>query len=325
MRKIVLEGAKKLKEKIEEFDYIVLFRHQSPDFDAFGCQLGLKSWINDNYPNKIVKAVGNNHVVFSKNLYPHMDIVSDEELANHEFLAIICDTGDTKRIDDSRYELAKYKIKFDHHPPRELYGDSNFIVDELSSCCELITNVITNSIFKGYILSKLTAKYLFSGIVGDSGRFQFPSTTANTFKTAAKLLATGIDMQKEVYQPMYVKSIKDLEVSKYLLNNYCLSEHQTVAYYFMDDEHQKIFDINVDRGKENLSFFSGYEEIKIWVSFTQDVEKNNWRVSIRSREIAINGVAEKYRGGGHNNASGARVIDKEEALKLIEDLDALTI
>ena len=147
MRKIVLEGAKKLKEKIEEFDYIVLFRHQSPDFDAFGCQLGLKSWINDNYPNKIVKAVGNNHVVFSKNLYPHMDIVSDEELANHEFLAIICDTGDTKRIDDSRYELAKYKIKFDHHPPRELYGDSNFIVDELSSCCELITNVITNSIF----------------------------------------------------------------------------------------------------------------------------------------------------------------------------------
>ena len=132
-------------------------------------------------------------------------------------------------------------------------------------------------------------------------------------------------MQKEVYQPMYVKSIKDLEVSKYLLNNYCLSEHQTVAYYFMDDEHQKIFDINVDRGKENLSFFSGYEEIKIWVSFTQDVEKNNWRVSIRSRDIAINGVAEKYRGGGHNNASGARVIDKEEALKLIEDLDALTI
>ena len=177
------------------------------------------------------------------------------------------------------------------------------------------------SIFKDKILSKETAKYLFSGIVGDSGRFQFPSTTADTFKAAAKLLKTGIDMQKDVYQPMYIKSIKDLEVSKYLLNNYCLSEHQTVAYYFMDDEHQKLFDINVDRGKENLSFFSGFEEIKIWVSFTEDVENNNWRVSIRSREIIINEVAEKYRGGGHNNASGARVLNKEEALELIKDLD----
>ena len=325
MNRTIVNGAKLLKQKIEEFDYIVIFRHQSPDFDAFGCQLGLKTWIQDNYPNKIVKAIGNNHVVFSKYLYPKMDIVSDEELANQEFLAIICDTGDTKRIDDKRYELAKYKIKFDHHPPRELYGDSNFIINELSSCSELITNVLTHSTFKDKILSKEAAKYLFSGIVGDSGRFQFPSTTADTFKTAAKLLATGIDMQKDVYQPMYIKSVKDLEVTKYLLNNYCLSEHQTVAYYFMDDKHQKLFDINVDRGKENLSFFSGFEEIKIWVSFTQDVENNNWRVSIRSRDIIINGVAEKYRGGGHNNASGARVINKEEALELIKDLDCLTI
>ena len=95
MSRTILKGAKLLKEKIEEFDYIVIFRHQSPDFDAFGCQLGLKSWIQDNYPNKTVKAVGNNHIVFTKTLYPEMDVVSDEELNSQEFLAIICDTGDT--------------------------------------------------------------------------------------------------------------------------------------------------------------------------------------------------------------------------------------
>ena len=325
MSRVICKAAKTLKQKIEEFDYIVIFRHQSPDFDAFGSQLGLKTWILDNYPTKTVKAVGNNHVCFTNTLYPEMDVVSDEEIASKKFLAIICDTGDTKRIDDKRYELAKYRIKFDHHPPRELYGDSNFIIDELSSCSELITDVLTHSTFKGYTLSKLSAKYLFSGIVGDSGRFQFPSTTVSTFNAAAKLLKTGIDMQKDVYQPMYLKSVKDLEVSKYLLNNYKLSEHNTVAYYFMDDEHQRLFDINVDRGKENLSFFSSFREIKIWVSFTEDVENNNWRVSIRSRDIKVNDVAEKYRGGGHNNACGARVITKEEALNLINDLDKLTI
>lgn len=322
MRSVIKDGAKLLKEKIEEFDTIVIFRHQSPDFDAFGSQLGLKTWILDNYPNKNVYAVGHNHVVFTHAIYPEMDIVDLSELGDN-FLAVVCDTGDTKRIDDDRYKNARFVIKFDHHPPRELYGHANFIIDELSSCAELMTSVLTHSTFKGYKLSKLAAKYLFSGIVGDSGRFQYPSTTSSTFKAAAKLIDTGIDMQKEVYQPMYLKHIKDLEVSKYLLNNYMLSESKKVAFYFMDDEHQKLFDINVDRGKENLGFFANYKEIEIWVSFTEDVENNNWRASVRSREVGINGVCEKYRGGGHLNASGARVINKDEALEMIKDLDKL--
>ena len=325
MSRVICKAAKTLRQKIEEFDTIVIFRHQSPDFDAFGSQLGLKTWIKDNYPEKKVYAVGHNHVCFTNTLYPEMDVISDEELSSVEFLAIICDTGDTQRIDYSRYELAKYRIKFDHHPPRELYGDSNFIIDELSSCAELMTDVLTHSTFKDKVMNKKAATYLFSGIVGDSGRFQFPSTTVSTFKAAAKLLQTGIDMQKDIYQPMYTKSVKDLEVTKYLLNNYKLSEHGTVSYYFMDDEHQKLFDINVDRGKENLGFFANFKEIKIWVSFTEDVENNNWRVSIRSRDIKVNDVAEKYHGGGHNNACGARVVSIEEALNLIEDLDKLTI
>ena len=148
MRSVIKDGAKLLKEKIGEFDTIVIFRHQSPDYDAFGSQLGLKTWINDNYPSKKVYAVGHNHVVFTNTLYPEMDEVDLSEL-NGEYLAIVCDTGDTKRIDDDRYKNARFIIKFDHHPPRELYGHSNFIIDELSSCAELITSVITHSTFKG--------------------------------------------------------------------------------------------------------------------------------------------------------------------------------
>ena len=103
MRSVIKDGAKLLKEKIGEFDTIVIFRHQSPDYDAFGSQLGLKVWINDNYPSKKVYAVGHNHVVFTNTLYPEMDEVDLSEL-NGDYLAIVCDTGDTKRIDDDRYK-----------------------------------------------------------------------------------------------------------------------------------------------------------------------------------------------------------------------------
>ena len=61
----------------------------------------------------------------------------------------------------------------------------------------------------------------------------------------------------------------------------------------------------------------------VWLFVTEDVKNENIRVSVRSRGPVINTIAEKYNGGGHKFASGARVPTMDEALMLIEDLDIL--
>ena len=48
----------RILQLIEEYDTITIFRHQRPDCDASGSQFGLKQWINDNYPEKKVYALG---------------------------------------------------------------------------------------------------------------------------------------------------------------------------------------------------------------------------------------------------------------------------
>ena len=89
--------------------------------------------------------------------------------------------------------------------------------------------------------------------------------------------------------------------------------------------YKSLEELGVEREKMKayVNLFSGYKESRIWVSFTEDAEKNIWMVSIRSRKIPINMVAERHHGGGHANASGARVETYEETMQIIQELDDL--
>ena len=54
---------------------------------------------------------------------------------------------------------------------------------------------------------------------------------------------------------------------------------------------------------------------------TEDMKNNGYKVSIRSHGPIINEVAQKYNGGGHKYASGARLNSEEEVKAFIQDLD----
>lgn len=312
---------KEVLNNIKKFDRIAIFRHIMPDFDALGSQFGLATWLKDNFPNKEVKVLGDNNVVFTKNgLYPQTDKLKDSWF-DEPFLAIILDVGNKKRIADPRFEKGTFKIKIDHHP----FGDENLFDLEITNthavaASELICNMLFNFGNK-YFMSKLAAEYFYSAIVGDSGRFQYSNTTAHTFILTSKLLTSGIDIVS-IYEKMYRKEIADLEVIKFILNNYKISE-QGVAYYVFTNDDLNKFNLTVDRGKENVNFFSSYSGIKIWCSITEDVTGPCFRISIRSRRYVINGVAQEFKGGGHPSASGAEIKDLTELPKFIARLDLL--
>jgi phosphoesterase RecJ-like protein len=308
-------------KKIKEFDTIVIFRHQRPDGDAFGSQCGLATWIKDNFPSKKVLCAGSNSEIYSSEVFPKMDVIKDEDL-NDDFLAIIVDTGDSKRIDDERWNKAKYKIKFDHHPAEELYGDLNIIINEIASCAQLIADFCFH-FEKKYPLSKLAAKYLYSGIVTDSGRFFFPSVDNITLIIASKLIKVGLIPAYDVYEKLYEKDVSSLVFQKYVLNHMTFTK-KGVAYYILDQKALDELGISNERGKEHLSLMSNIKNVPIWFCITEIKEKNEWRVSIRSKKIDISQVARKYHGGGHLQASGATIYSLEDELPLlIADLENL--
>ena len=83
--------------------------------------------------------------------------------------------------------MAKYIIKIDHHIYKESYGDIAIVDTEYESCAGLVADIIFKMKLK---MTESAAKALYTGIVTDSGRFRYESTTSRTFLTAAKLLET---------------------------------------------------------------------------------------------------------------------------------------
>jgi phosphoesterase RecJ-like protein len=307
-------------KQILKFDHIIVFRHKIPDFDALGTQMGLVTWLQENFPKKTIRYVGDDHVTFTPRLYPKMEVIDDAWFAE-PFLALIVDTANKERISDARYEKAAFKVKIDHHPNLEPYGDIVVVDTTFCAASELVVNML-HHFPKKHRLNALSAKYFYTGIAGDSGRFLYSSTTGRTFEIAKMLLATGIKLSKEVYTPMYQKQLDDLKVTAYILNNFKVSPNG-VAYYVLSDDIQKTLKITAERGKENVNQFANIEGIHAWCSITEDPKDKVWRVSIRSKEKAINGVAAQFEGGGHAQASGAKLNSLLDLEKLIQALDAL--
>lgn len=306
---------------VKRYDRIAIFRHATPDYDALGSQFGLATWLKDNFPNKEIHVLGDNHVTFTNRVYPETDKLN-EDWFNQPFLAIILDLANLARISDPRYKKAEYTIKIDHHPDVEIFGDISIVNTKACAAAELITNILMS--FKGnYFFSKKAASYFYSALVGDSGRFQYSSTSKVSFITASNLLETGIEISA-IYQSMYLKQIEDLKIMAYIIDHFKTTTHG-VAYYVLSDKVLKELNITTERGKENVNLFSNIEGINVWCSITEDIKDSCWRVSVRSKKTPINEVAAKWRGGGHPQASGARLNDIKELDDFINDLDALFI
>ena len=317
--KIDTKISKQILNLIKEYDTILIFRHDSPDFDALGTQFGLYYFLKENFKDKRIYAPGLCNVEIAKNLYPINDKLSDDVI-NSKFLAIVCDTANTDRISDQNYAKADKIIKIDHHPNREPYGFINLVDEDQASCSEWMYQLLTSSPFKKYKISKECAKYFYSGIVGDTGRFEYNSTTSSTLEIASKLVKTGFDIVKDVYEPMYRKDISIFKSNQYVMNHYKISKNG-VAYYILNKDELNELNLDPDNGKMFLSLFNYYDDIKVWCCFVEDSRKNNFRGSIRSRDIVINEVCAKFNGGGHKFASGLRVKNVDEVYKVVEELD----
>lgn len=307
---------KAIIKKIKEYDRIVCYRHVIPDYDAFGSQMGLVTWIKDNFPGKEVHYVGESNPAWVPSIYPEPEVLTDEWYAEAPFLAITTDTATVKRISANAIEKADYVIKIDHHPNVDPYGTLNVVYPNIIAASEIVALLALSSKYK---LSAEAAKYLYSGIVGDSGRFLFNDTDGATLRISADLLDTGFDMCG-LYDNMYAKDLSDMEALKYVLNNTKISEKGTAYYVLTDEDLQKI-GLTCPEGKVYVNQYRDVRGVYATVSVTEDKPAGVWRVSIRSNHKKIDGVATKYRGGGHERAAGATLNSLDELPWLIKDID----
>ena len=304
-----------LLEKIKEFDTIIIHRHSNPDGDALGSQIGLKNIIKENFPAKTVYVVGDMTARFAFMEGSEMDTIDDAVYANA--LAIVLDTSASSLISDERYKSAKATARMDHHIFCEKICDVEVTDTSYESCCGLITEF---AIKTGLRLNSLAAKSLFTGMVTDSGRFRYDSTTSQTFRLASRLLEEEFDTG-EVYAGLYADDFQHVRLrAQFILKIQFTSEN--VGYIYTDKEELASYGVStftISRGM--VGTMGDLRGVDIWVNFTETEE--GVLAELRSSKYNINTVAVKYGGGGHLKASGATLKNREEAMAMLEDLNEI--
>ncbi|MDH6604125.1 phosphoesterase RecJ-like protein [Bacilli bacterium PM5-9] len=304
---------KEIANTIKKFDKIAIFRHEFADPDALGSQFALKELIQDNFENKEVYALGKNVKSLNGVLFPLMDICDDEIIK--ESLVIVLDTANTQRIDDKRYALGKEIIKIDHHPVVENYGKYNYIDETICATSFFIAKFALELELK---MSEICSTYLYTGIVGDTGRFLHNNTTARVMDMSATLIRKGANL-KMVYDAMYSRTINEVRLTGFILDNFKIY-NDAIAYYILEEEDYKRIGVDFEKAKEYVNTLADIEGIKIWVSATWNASTGFYHVSVRSKDVTINDVAQKFGGGGHKHASGIKTSKLERFMLILDEL-----
>lgn len=302
---------KKIYKEIKKANKIVIARHIGPDPDALGSSLGLKDVILNKFPNKKVYVIGT-----PASKFKYLGSLDKFEDSMYDGLLIVTDTPNYSRVDGCDAKKFKKSIKIDHHPFMEAFCTIEFIDSKASSASQMIMELVENTRFT---MTKDAAYKLYTGLTADTNRFMFAYSTPKTFRLVANLLEkTNLDITK-VYDKLYERPYKEIKFKGYVSQNFTITENK-LGYIKITDDVIKEFNVDAAAAGNVVNEFNHITEMLIWVTITEDVLLKTYRISIRSRGPIINDVAEKYNGGGHIYAAGAR-LSEEEINSLLFDLN----
>lgn len=297
--------------QIEAASSIVIHRHQRPDPDAVGSQQGLANILKTTFPEKKIYSVGKQ--VPSMAWMGEMDIIPDE--VYDTALVIVTDTANEPRVDDRRYDYAKTLIKIDHHPNDEPFGDYSWIDDTASSTSEMIYRFYDEFSDK-LKMTREGASYLYSGIIGDTGRF-LHATTPTTMETAAALMRFGFDWTA-MTQRMDTITPEAAKATGYVYDHMTLTP-EGVGYIILEHETLTEFGLGDFSTAFIVPVLGSIDQAKAWVVF-EEQEEGFYRARLRSRNIVINDIAKRHGGGGHKFASGAIAENIDEVHDIINEM-----
>ena len=302
-------------ELIETKHKFGITTHIKPDGDGVGSSLGL-CWLLRSL-GKDAEVIVHGDVPIAYRTLPGADQIRDVKTIDDEYDAVfVIECSDLTRpgiagLDD------EFTVNIDHHATSAHFGTINWIDSTASAVGEMIYNLCKAI---GGRISQDIAECVYMALVTDTGSFHFPNTSERTLKVASELIKAGARPSKigEAVYNNYPWS--RIELMRQVLGTVRRDETGRVA---MMRQTQAMHDTAGAVDGDNNGFVNiplAARDV-VAVVYMREVGENQFRASLRSKgDINVAKVAEKFGGGGHNNASGLSIDgDWDEKEKIIVD------
>jgi len=291
---------KEVWQEIMKRDSFLLVPHLHPDGDAIGSALGLY-WS--------LKKLGKEVQIFNKtrplpyflDFLPGFQKIKDRLPTRFE-VVITLDCGDFDRT--GLPSRPPFLINIDHHKSNPLFGDLNLVEGGGPATSHLVYRLLK---VNRAPIPKESAIALYTGILTDTGNFQYDTVTPRLFRDVAELVELGANpawISRMVYQRV---PLSRLRILSQIYDNLSLHFDGKVVKGFVTQQMFKETGATRDDVESVPNELRNLVSVEVSV-FLREEENGDIKISLRSKEwVDVSQIALQLGGGGHIRAAGATI------------------
>jgi phosphoesterase RecJ-like protein len=293
-------------QALREHQTFAVLGHVRPDGDALGSQLAL---------GLSLKQLGKDDRIWNEegmlekySFLPNANLLTKPPAQPEDVdVAIALDTAIQNRLGTTlpAVRSAQVWINIDHHPSNPGYGDLVYVDPNSPATGQILFELIK---CEKLPINAAIAENLYVAISTDTGSFQYSNTTARTFEIAAELVRIGIDVGR-VSQLIYENyPRRRVELLRDLLGTMRFDANDRVASFSLSLATAKKLGVLPEDNEGLIDHLRAIHGVIVAVFF-EELADGKVRVSMRSKSEKVNvcAICEKFGGGGHVLAAGARV------------------
>lgn len=294
-------------EVFDRHDSFVILSHVRPDGDAIGSQLALAFALEA--AGKKVRVINEDGLPDNLRFLPGSDRV---ELPPAEPLdvevAIALDTATKPRLGDNSLNAAskaKLWLNIDHHKSNPAYGDVNHIDSTSPATGQILYKLISEL---NLPMPEQTRDAIYVAVSTDTGSFQYPSTTEETYLMAADLIRRGLDVGRINSLTYDSHPYRRVELMRALLNTLELTGGNSVAHWELTMATREELGLKPEDSEGLIDIIRAIDGVTVALFF-EELPDGKIRVSMRSKDPRVDAseVCGKFGGGGHALAAGIRM------------------
>lgn len=275
--------------------------HIRPDGDAVGSSMALYLYLKKMLPQAEVKLFLEKPADCFGHL-KYLDEIDSEYACDEDFDVFFALDTSSDRLGKAEgfFNAAKKKINIDHHISNQNgCGDVNVVKPEVGSTAEVLFGL-----FEEDKLDEDIAVAIYTGMIHDTGVFQYSNTTPQTLAIAAKLIGFGFPFSKIIEESFYQKTyLQNQILGRALMESIRFMEGRCI-FSCVDRRMMDFYGVvpsDLDGIVNQLRNIKGVD----CAIFLYETGVMEYKVSMRSNELVnVSRVASYFGGGGHARAAG---------------------
>ena len=282
---------------IRQADRILVTAHARPDGDAVGSVLAC--WMLLEQMGKRAEMAFRDRVPVLYRSLPCWPQIGHWSHVDGDYDAVIlleCDSIERTRL---RGLENRFLINIDHHASGRPFANVNWIDSSACAVAEMIYRLVKAA---GASITPAMATCLYTAVLTDTGSFCYGGTGSHTFELAGDLVRRGADPTL-IAQDVYFSN----PASKMLLLGAALRNlrrNGLICWLWVTHDDMKNAGAEEEDCEGIVNYALSISGVTIAV-FLRELPDRRVRLSLRSKgHINVAAVAERWGGGGHENASG---------------------